>query len=181
MTKYVICVDIGCEDIQTPYLSVFFLFLFFFFDFSWHNRLSNIAKLLQHVKYLYLESQRFSSSSSLQQISKLVIAVETSQQETVKSFDNSGVIVHFNDHESLPLEFQGVRSEISWDEALCINLLNDDEVQLSPVVEFQPHGSRLSNPVRVRIPHSALLDSSHGWSIGLKSSALSGEIGRAHV
>lgn len=100
--------------------------------------------------------------------------VETSQQETVKSFDNSGVIVHLNDHESLPLEFQDVRSEICWDEALCINLLNDDEVQLSPVVEFQPHGSRLSNPVRVRIPHSALLDSSHGWSIGLKSSALSG-------
>ena len=107
------------------------------------------------------------------QISKLVIADETSQQETVKFFDNSGVIVHFNDHESLPLEVQEVRSEICWDEALCINLLNDDEVQLSPVVEFQPHGSRMSNPVRVRIPHSALVDSSHGWSIGLKSLVLS--------
>ena len=91
----------------------------------------------------------------------------------MKSFGNSGVIVHFNDYESLPLEVQEVRSEIRWDEAFAINLLSDDEVQLSPVVEFQPHGSRLSNPVCVRIPHSALVDSSHGWSIGLKSSVLS--------
>ncbi|XP_074621452.1 uncharacterized protein LOC141879978 isoform X2 [Acropora palmata] len=98
---------------------------------------------------------------------------QSSQPETVKSFGNSGVIVHFNDYESLPLEVQEVRSEIRWDEAFTINLLSDDEVQLSPVVEFQPHGSRLSNPVCVRIPHSALVDSSHGWSIGLKSSVLS--------
>ena len=28
MTKYVICVDIGCEDIQTPYLSVLFCCFF---------------------------------------------------------------------------------------------------------------------------------------------------------
>ena len=53
MTKYVICVDIGCEDIQTPYLSVFFLF-FFGGDFSWHNRLSNIAKLLQHMLNIFI-------------------------------------------------------------------------------------------------------------------------------
>ena len=91
----------------------------------------------------------------------------------MKSFDDSGVIVHFNDHESLSLERQDVRSEIHWDEVSAMNLLSDDEVQLSPVVQFHPHGSKLSNPVHVRIPHSALVDSNHGWSIGLKSSVLS--------
>ena len=97
----------------------------------------------------------------------------SSQPQTEKSFDNSVVIVNLNDYESLPLQVQEVRSDIRWDEAFHINLLSDDEVQLSPVVKFQPHGSRLSNLAYVRIPHSALVDSSHGWSIGLKSLVLS--------
>ena len=112
-----------------------------------------------------------------QHISKLVIIGnyceatfewESSQPKNFMSFDNSGVIVRVSDPESLPHEVQGIRSEIHWGEALPFTLLRD-EVQLSPVIQFLPLGLKLSNQVCVIVPHSALVDSSHGWNIGLKS------------
>ena len=114
-----------------------------------------------------------------QQISKLIIIGDceatfegqSTQPENLKYFDNSGVIVRFNYSESLSHEVQEIGSKICWDEALPITLLSD-EVQLSPVIQFDPPGSKLSNPVCVTVPHNALADSSHGWSIGLKSSVL---------
>ena len=114
-----------------------------------------------------------------QHISKLVIAGnceaifegKSSQPENFKHFNNSGIIVHSTGPESLPHEVQEVRSKICWDEVLPITSLSD-EVQLSPVIQFHPDDSKLSNSVCVTIPHSALVDSSHGWSIGLKSSVL---------
>ena len=104
-----------------------------------------------------------------QQISKLVISGDfeaafegqSTQPESFISFDNSGVIVRFNDPESLPNEVSGIRLEICWDEALPFTLLSD-EVQLSPVIQFHPHGLKLSNPACVTVPHNALVDSSHG-------------------
>ena len=93
---------------------------------------------------------------------------QKNQPENFISFDNSGVIVRFNDPDSLPHEVQGIRSEICWNEVLPITLLSD-EVQLSPVIQFHPLGLKLSNPVCVTMPHSALVTSSHGWNIGLKS------------
>ena len=97
---------------------------------------------------------------------------QSSKPENFKSFDNSGVIVCSTSPESLPHEVQEVGSKICWGEVLPITLLSD-EVQLSPVIQFHPCGSKLPNPICVTIPHSALLDSSHGWSIGLKSAEFS--------
>ena len=115
-----------------------------------------------------------------QHISKLVISDDfestlegqSTQPENFISFDNSGVIVRFNDPESLPHEVLGITLEICWDEALPFTLLSD-EVQLSPVIQFYPPGLKLSNPACVTVPHSALVDSSHGWNIGLKSAVFS--------
>ena len=45
-------------------------------------------------------------------------------------------------------------------------------MQLSPVIKFHPHGYKLSKPVQVRIPHTALVFQSHGWNIKLKSSSI---------
>ncbi|XP_015758035.1 PREDICTED: uncharacterized protein LOC107337409 isoform X2 [Acropora digitifera] len=97
---------------------------------------------------------------------------QSTQPENFISFDNSGVIVRFNDHESLPNEVLEITLEICWDEALPFTLLSD-EVQLSPVIQFYPPGLKLSNPACVTVPHSALVDSSHGWNIGLKSAVFS--------
>ena len=96
----------------------------------------------------------------------------SNQPENLQSFYNSGVIVHSTGPESLPHEVREVGSKICWDEVLSITLLSD-EVQLSPVLQFHLHGSKLSNPVCVTIPHSALVDSSHGLTIGLKSAVFS--------
>ena len=115
-----------------------------------------------------------------QHISKLVISDDfeatferqSTQPENFISFNNSGVIVCFNYPENLPNDqVSGIRLEICWDEALPFTLLSD-EVQLSPVIQFHPLGLKLSNPFCVTVPHNALVDSSHGWSIGLKSSVL---------
>ncbi|XP_074621458.1 netrin receptor UNC5B-a-like isoform X3 [Acropora palmata] len=91
-------------------------------------------------------------------------------QETL-CFEKSGVNLQFSDPESFVNDGQGIRSKICWDKALTVSLPSH-EIQLSPVVQFYPHGSKLSKPVHATIPHSALMDSSHRWSIGLKSFTL---------
>ena len=91
-------------------------------------------------------------------------------QETL-CFEKSGVFLQFSDPESFVNGSQGIRSKICWDKALTVSLPSH-EIQLSPVIQFYPHGSKLSKPVHATIPHSALMDSSHGWSIGLKSFTL---------
>ena len=91
-------------------------------------------------------------------------------QETL-CFEKSGVNLQFSDPESFVNDGQGIRSKICWDKALTVSLPSQ-EIQLSPVIQFYSHGSKLSKPVHATIPHSALMDSSHGWSIGLKSFTL---------
>ena len=101
-----------------------------------------------------------------------MISDDFDQPENFISFDNSGVSVHFNNPESLPDEVLGITLEMCWDEALPFTLLSD-EVQLSPVIQFYPPGLKLSNPACVTVPHSALVDCSHGWNVGLKSAVFS--------
>ena len=91
-------------------------------------------------------------------------------QETL-CFEKSGVVLQFNDPESFLNDGQRVRSKICWDKALTVSLPSH-EIQLSPAIQFYPHGSKLSKPVHATVPHSALMDSGHGWSIGLKSFTL---------
>ncbi|XP_067041652.1 uncharacterized protein [Acropora muricata] len=91
-------------------------------------------------------------------------------QETI-CFEKSGVILQFSDPESFVNDGHGIRSKICWDKALTVSLPSH-EIQLSPVIQFYSHGSKLSKPVHVTIPHSAFMDSSHRWSIGLKSFTL---------
>ncbi|XP_068718145.1 uncharacterized protein [Montipora capricornis] len=92
------------------------------------------------------------------------------QQETL-SFEKCGVILQFSDPESFGNDAQGVRLKICWDKA-STDTLPSHEIQLSPVIKFHPHASKLSKPVCVRIPHSAFVFFSHGWNIQLKSSML---------
>lgn len=92
------------------------------------------------------------------------------RQETL-SFEKSGVILQFSDPESFVNDAQGVRLKICWDKA-STDTLPSHEIQLSPVIKFHPHASKLSKPACVRIPHSALVFFSHGWNIQLKSSTL---------
>ena len=88
-------------------------------------------------------------------------------QETL-CFEKSGVNLQFSDPGSFLKDGQGIRSKICWDKALTVSLPSH-EIQLSPAIQFYPHGYKLSKPVHATIPHSALMDSDHGWSIGLKS------------
>ena len=94
-------------------------------------------------------------------------------QETL-SFDKSGVSVQFSDAESFLDNGPRVRLEICWNTDV-LNTLQDDEVQLSPVVKLHPYGLKLSKPTQVRVPHSALVFYSNGWNVKLKSTTLHAE------
>ena len=85
------------------------------------------------------------------------------------SFEKSGVMLQFTDADSFFNDARGIRLEICWDKG-AVPTLQDHEVQLSPVIKFHPHGLKLTKPVQVRIPHSALVFYSHGWNIKLKGS-----------
>ena len=125
-----------------------------------HHPLKRVAFVYEFYKFFLAESSdtRFEDPT----VSGL--------QETL-CFEKSGVILQFSDPESFVNDGQGIRSKICWDKALTVSLPSH-EIQLSPVVQFYPHGSKLSKPVHATIPHSALMDSNHGWSIGLKSFSL---------
>lgn len=78
-------------------------------------------------------------------------------------------MLQFIDADSFLTDARGIQLEMCWDK-VTVATLQDQEVQLSPVIKFHPHGLKLTKPVQVRIPHSALVFYSHGWNIGLKSS-----------
>ena len=78
-------------------------------------------------------------------------------------------MLQFIDADSFLTDARGIRLEMCWDK-VTVATLQDHEVQLSPVIKFHPHGLKLTKPVQVRIPHSALVFYSHGWNIKLKSS-----------
>lgn len=88
-------------------------------------------------------------------------------QETL-SFEKAGVLLQFIDPDSFYNEAREIKVEICWDTSV-LETLQDNEVQLSPVIKFHPYGLKLSKPVLVRIPHSALVFYTHGWNIQLKS------------
>ena len=88
-------------------------------------------------------------------------------QETLH-FDKSGILIQFNDANCFSSDCRGIQLKICWDENSIP--LQPGEVQLSPVIKFQPYGKQLSKPVQVRIPHSALVYLSNGWNIKPKSS-----------
>lgn len=141
-----------------------------------------VIVLLVSIYYWRLKFRRRKTITSHQSLALLLACEEESSdnrfedptvsglQETL-CFEKSGVNLQFSDPESFVNDGQGIRSKICWDKALTVSLPSH-EIQLSPVVQFYPHGSKLSKPVRATIPHSALMDSSHRWSIGLKSFTL---------
>ena len=91
-------------------------------------------------------------------------------QETL-SFDKSGVMIQFLDPETYLDYAEVITVAISWNKSACPSL-HENEIQLSPVIKFHPHGLKLSKEVQVRIPHSAFLFLPHGWTLHLKSSKL---------
>ncbi|XP_067041653.1 uncharacterized protein [Acropora muricata] len=141
-----------------------------------------VIVLLVSMYYCRLKFRRHKTITSHQSLALLLACEEESSdtrfedptvsglQETL-CFEKAGVNLQFSDPESFVKDGQGIRSKICWDKALSVSLPSH-EIQLSPVVQFYPHGSKLSKPVHATIPHSALMDSNHGWSIGLKSFSL---------
>ena len=119
-----------------------------------------VALLLNHplkrVAFVYEFFKFFSSESTDVRFEDPTVS---GLQETI-CFEKSGVSLQFSDPESFVNDGQGIRSKICWDKALTVSLPSH-EIQLSPVVQFHPHGSKLSKPVHATIPHSALIDSSH--------------------
>ncbi|XP_015776945.1 PREDICTED: uncharacterized protein LOC107354960 isoform X3 [Acropora digitifera] len=143
---------------------------------------AGIILLLVSIWYWRFKFHRHKTITSHQSLALLLPSEEASSetrfeyptvsgmQETL-CFEKSGVVLQFNDPESFLNDGQRVRSKICWDKALTVSLPSH-EIQLSPAIQFYPHGSKLSKPVHATVPHSALMDSGHGWSIGLKSFTL---------
>lgn len=133
------------------------------------SALTNNSTNLHFIYFLL-----FSIIATSHSCTKLEDPTVNVSQETL-SFEKCGVLLHFNDPHSFFNDAQQIRVEICWDQT-SFPASNQDEVQLSPIIKFHPYGIRLSKPVQIRIPHSALVFFTHGWNIKLKSSAFQNEI-----